>query len=412
MFNRLRRWLNRFFNRTRTINNEPLNKVSLIVIILIDIFILINVFTGLDDISKWYLSPSQVYPCYAEWNAYQEQTSQTKDYDAIRLALPDNTITPFSVRETYQQVEPDHLGTVSEICVQYADLKDKINNPENQNIIKTIDQKQTEIGTLDQENRNIRAQYDSTLLEQIAGQPRNQSINAVEAARAKQQLDQNNATIASLKTDISNLKDELVSKPESVSFLSFLKNSGSFSAVEQGYERASFWYPSIQLVFQAFFLLPLIFIAASVHSFAQRRRYGLVTLISWHLLVIFCIPLIIKVFEFLQVGVIFQFLFDLIQALFGGLLFLLSYVYILLIPLIGFGIIKFFQTVVFNAKLQAAGRFQKTRCIKCAKKIRSQDAYCPHCGYGQFTECHTCHELTYSYLPHCRNCGATQEPHR
>ncbi|MFN5873366.1 MAG: hypothetical protein ACK44G_12660, partial [Aphanizomenon sp.] len=71
MFTRIRRLLNRFFNNSRTLNNEPLNKVSLIVIILVDIFILINVFTGLNDISQWYLSPSQSYPCYFEWNDYK-----------------------------------------------------------------------------------------------------------------------------------------------------------------------------------------------------------------------------------------------------------------------------------------------------------------------------------------------------
>ncbi|MHC5728420.1 MAG: hypothetical protein ACYTXY_30770, partial [Nostoc sp.] len=62
MFARIRRLLSQFFSKSRTINNEPLNKVSLIVIILIDIFILINVFTGLDDISRWYISPTEAYP--------------------------------------------------------------------------------------------------------------------------------------------------------------------------------------------------------------------------------------------------------------------------------------------------------------------------------------------------------------
>lgn len=62
MFSRVRRIIRQFFRKTRTINNEPLNKVSLIVIILVDIFILINVFTGINDISGWYISPSQAYP--------------------------------------------------------------------------------------------------------------------------------------------------------------------------------------------------------------------------------------------------------------------------------------------------------------------------------------------------------------
>ncbi|BAY26141.1 hypothetical protein NIES2100_59520 [Calothrix sp. NIES-2100] len=408
MFARIRRLLNQLFRKSRTINNEPLNTVSLIVIILIDIFILVNVFTGLDDISRWHLSPNQAYPCYSEWQNYRTKNTQDKDYEVIRQGLPYNLNQP-SFQQTYQQAETGHLGKVSSTCLQYADVKNKITNSANQQIVKNIDQQQAKISNLEQKNRTIRAQYDSTLLEKIAGQSREQSINQVAAEKAKQNLEENNRQIATLKAEISTLKTQLTSKPESVSYLAFLKDENKFTEVEKGYKQASFWYPSIQLGFQSLFLLPLILIAFSVHNFAQRRRYGLISLISWHLLIIFFIPLILKIFEFLQIGVIFKFLVDIINAIFGGLLFLISYIYILLIPLIGFGIIKFFQQFVFNAKVQAANRVQKSRCINCAKKIRHHDSHCPHCGYYQYVECQNCHELTYKHLPHCKHCGHVQD---
>lgn len=409
MLSQIRRFLRQFFRRSRTINNEPLNKVSLVVIILIDIFILINVFVGLDDISKWYISPAQAYPCYIEWENYQTKTTPDKDYEIVKSALPYDTINQSSFQRTYQQAEEGHLGNVSQICLNYGSYKDKINNPANHQSIKTIDQKQSKIDSLEQSNRNIRTQYDSSLLEKIAGQPREQSINSVGANRAKQELDRNNRSISQLKQEISDLKNQLISKPESTGFINFLKDDNTFNSVESGYQKVSFWYPSIQLTFQSLFLLPLILLALFVHNFTQRKRYGLISLISWHLLIIFFIPLIFKVFEFFQVGAIFQFLFDIISAIFGQLLFLVSYIYILLIPLVGFGIIKFFQKIVFNAKVQAASRVQKSCCIKCAKKIKHQDTYCPHCGYYQYIECSNCHNLTYKYLPYCKQCGYTQE---
>lgn len=409
MLARIRRLWNQFFDKTRTINNEPLNTVSLIVIILIDIFILINVFTGLDDISRWHLSPYQAYPCYSEWQNYRTQKAQDKDYEIVRLALPYNTNNQSSFQQSYQQTETGHLGKVFPTCLEYAGYKDKINNSANQQIIKSVEQRQAKISSLEQSNRNIRTQYDSTLLEKIAGQPREQSINQVAAEKAKQNLEQNNRQITTLKTKISSLKNELVSKAESVNFLAFIKDENQFTEVEKGYKQASFWYPSIQLGFQSLFLLPLILIAFLVHNFAQRRRYGLISLISWHLLIIFFIPLILKIFEFLQVGAIFQFLFDIISTIFGGLLFLISYIYILLIPLVGFGIIKFFQQFVFNAKLQAAKRVQNSCCVNCAKRIRQQDSHCPHCGYYQYMECQNCHEFTYKHLPYCKHCGYSQD---
>jgi predicted RNA-binding Zn-ribbon protein involved in translation (DUF1610 family) len=409
MFTRIRRILSQFWSQSRTINNEPLNKVSLIVIILIDIFILINVFTGLDDISRWHISPNEAYPCYSEWQNYRAKTTKDKDYEIVRLSLSDYQNNQPSFQETYQKAEAGHLGKVSQTCLQYASYKDKIDNPEKQQIIKTIDQKQARISTLEQANRTIKAQYDSTLLEKIAGQGREQSINQVSAEKAKQTLEQNNRQISTLKQEISTLKNELLAKPENISFITFLKDNNQFREVEKGYQQASFWYPSIQLGFQSLFLLPLIIIALSVHKFAQRRGYGLVSLISWHLLVIFFIPLIVKVFEFLQIGAIFQFLFNIISTLFGGLVFLINYAYILLIPIIGFGIIQFFQKVVFNTKVQAANRVQKSRCVNCAKKIRQVDTYCPHCGYYQYVECQNCHNLTYKHLSYCKHCGTSQD---
>src|SRR5689334_18737451 len=83
---------------------------------------------------------------------------------------------------------------------------------------KTIKQKQAQISRLEQTNRDIRAKYDSTLLEKIAGQPREQSINQVSAEKAKQELDKNNGQISTLKQENSNLQNQLLAKPESTSF--------------------------------------------------------------------------------------------------------------------------------------------------------------------------------------------------
>jgi hypothetical protein len=409
MLTQLRRLLNRFFRRSRTINNEPLNKVSLIVIILIDIFILVNVFTGLNDISQWYINPSQAYPCYSEWKNYQTQTTSDKDYEIIQFSVISARNYQSTFQQTYQQAAVGRLGTVSQTCLEYGSYKDQLNNPENQQIITAIDQKQAEINELEQTNRRIREQYDSTLLEKIAGQPREQSINLVEAEKAKQQLEQNNRNIARLKQEIAELKNQLTAKPESLAFINLLKDDGTFQSVENDYQQASFWYPSIQFSFQSLFLLPLIFLSLSVYNFAQRKGYGLIALISWHLSVVFFIPLIFKIFEFLQFGAIVQVIVDLISTLLGGLVFLVSYAYILLIPLIGFGIIKFFQKIVFNPKVQAARRVQKSRCIRCANKIPTHDAYCPHCGFYQYAECHNCHSMTYKYLPYCKQCGQSQD---
>jgi len=415
MLSRLRRSVGRFFNKSRKINHEPINKVSLIVIILVDLVILGNVFAGLDDISRWPLSPGETYPCQVEWQQYRASTADQKDYEIIRNAPRSpigseySSVVPFDdlVDPTQTKIR-GRLGQLSEVCVDYSVTQRALNTPERQTLTKQLNDTQAEIVSFTQKNNTIRQQYDSTLLEEIAGQERDRSINNVGAAEARQEIERNERAIAQRETTLKELKAELVALPESQAFLSLLNNDAKFEQVDNGYQRASFWYPSIQLLFQGLFLLPLIVIASAVHRFAQRRNYGYVALISWHLFVIFCIPLVWKLFEFLQVGFLVELLLELLEVLFGGLRFLLNYLQILLIPVIGFGIIKFFQKVVFNTRLQAANRIQKGRCVRCAKRIRKHDEHCPHCGYAQYQECHNCHSPTYKHLPHCKHCGADQ----
>ena len=413
MFARMRRVLSRLFDRSRTINNEPLNRMSLIVIIFVDLFILTNVFTGLDDITRWHLSPAQAHPCYLEWNSYH-QTTGNKDYDIVRKAAIAQTnenmysSDPKFSAKTYERDAKNHLGNIASICLDYAGIRDKVNTPENRKIVSTIDRQQADIGKLEAANQIVKSQYDSSLLEKIAKQTRDRSINQVGAEKAKQTLDQNNLKISGLKLETTNLKNTLVAKPESIAFTSLLKDNNKFSPLKSSYQQASFWYPSIQFGFQAAFLFPLILGASVINNFAQRRGYGLIALISWHLLVIFLIPLLFKVFEFLQVGVIFTWISKFIYRIFGSLLFLISYIYILLVPLLGFGLIKVFQKFVFNSKIQTATRVQKSQCVNCASKIRSSDIYCPHCSTYQLSECQTCHHLTYKGLPYCNQCGHAQ----
>lgn len=393
-----------FWRRSRLVNEEPLNRVSLIVIILVDIFILINVFSGLSEISNWPLSPSQAHPCYAPWQAYRQDTASDRDIRFLEQQISLNPPTQTAV-EHLQKSSKGKLGTISAICFTYAEYQDAVNRPTHRERLQQRQQKQAQIQTLEATNARIREEYDSTLLEQLAGQPSDQSINLVEAAKAKATLEANNHQIAALINEIAALEQAILQEADSQAFLKFLAEEATFTQLESQYQRSHFWYPSLQFVLQALFLLPLIAIALLVHRFADRRCYGLLALMSWHLLVIFLIPLVLKIFELLQVGALFEWLSSVILALFGGLLFLVSYLYILLIPAVGFGIIKVAQVLFLNPQQQAAGRIQKQRCVHCGKRLRDLDQYCPHCGYLQWMPCPNCQQSTYRPLPYCRHCG-------
>jgi hypothetical protein len=423
---KLSRLWQRFFRKSRMVNNQQaLNAPSLIVLVLVDIFILVNVFFGLNDISSWHLSPSQAYPCYGEWQAYRDNSTAGKDYEMLRRAIVQNPnegaiyspIAPLAepnsqtgtFRQAYEKVGVSRQGKVDQQCLDYAGLKDALRTPENRKTIGEIDKKLDRVTRLEEDNRRIRQQYDSTLLEKVAGQPRNQSINNVSADKAKATLDANNTEIAQRKQEASDLKQTFLKQPSAQTYLNQLQNTDVFGAIAKGHAKASFWYPSIKLGLQALFLVPLITIAYAIHRFALRKNYGLVALLSWHLLVIALIPALLKVFEFLQVGAIAQWIIEIIGRISGGLLFLVSYLQIALIPLAGFLLIKLFQRfnrASVNPKLQAESRIRLSLCLSCGKKVGPQDAHCGHCGYRQYSECPSCHAMTHRHLPHCTHCGS------
>jgi predicted RNA-binding Zn-ribbon protein involved in translation (DUF1610 family) len=401
MLTKLRRLFQRFFRKSSTLNRQPLNAASLIVIVLVDIFILVNVFIGLNDVSSWPLSPTGTYPCYGEWRTYRESKVAGKDYEIVRQSIgsqPDTNST-----------ERGHLGKVNTACLSYGSLKDALRTPEYEKAVASIDANLVKIGNLENSTTKIRSQYDSTLLEKGVGQARSRSLNGVSAEEAREKIDSNAAAIAVFKQETSDLKKTLLAQPAVLAFLSRLQDSSAWETIAAGQRHAAFWYPSIQLGFQALFLLPLILVSLAIHRFALRKNYGLVALITWHLLIIALVPALFKLFEFLQVGVFFQWIATTIIGIFGGLLFLASYVQILLIPLAGFALIKFIQRLGKSSgkpQVKAAMRIALSQCLSCGKKVRSGDIHCAHCGYQQLAPCPTCDTLTHRHMPHCTHCGA------
>ncbi len=417
MLTSLHRIFSRFSQNSRQVNNEPLNKVSLIVIILIDLFILFNTFQGLNEIAQWPMSPSTAHPCHSEWQRYRQDKPDSRDINILRNALEPQLYSPplgsdaaTTLEQQFRQSNAIHLGQVAETCLNYAALHDQIATSSAKSFQEQINQKQSQIQQLESSNAQIRSQYDSTLLEEIAGQSSERSINAVAASQAKQTLADNDSKISALKQETKALEQQILGQPESVAFLDFLQDDQQWQPLETSYRRSQFWHPTIQLGMQTAFLLPLMALAFWIHRTCQRRGYGLAALISWHLLVVFFVPFVFKVFELLQFGAVFAAIADIVWELAQGLIFLVRYAAILTIPLVGFGLIRFFQRFVFNPKIQAANRVQKNRCIRCAKRLGPHDDHCPHCGYHQLTDCLSCHEPTYKHLPYCKQCGAAQAP--
>ncbi|MFB2920885.1 MULTISPECIES: double zinc ribbon domain-containing protein [Aerosakkonema] len=410
MLSFFRRISNKFVEKLTNIRHEPINKTSLIILILIDIFVLFNVFSGLNSISQWPLAPYEEFPCFESYQNYQ--TAEKKETFAFKVATIQNRIEQNKQSPLPSVDNSNRLGQVSNLCTNHTRLSKAVNTPETVRLKTSIDRLRNEISSSQQEIQTLQRQYNSTLLEKIAGQPTEKSINKVNADRIKSEIDRNQQQIADKEKQIVAQQTQLIQNPAADAYLKLLSNTPEYETLKKAYSTADFWYPNKQLLLQVLFLLPLIAIAYIWHSTAIRKNLGLQSLLSWHLLAIFCIPLIIKFFEFIQFGNLVRVAIELIVKLFGGLVFIASYAFILIIPLLGFGLIKLLQIWVFNPRVQAKKRIQKVRCINCNSKLRLSDEFCPYCGYDQYIDCSNCHQKAYKYSNFCSQCGHKIESDR
>jgi hypothetical protein len=404
MFSFIKRLFRELVRKSTYINHGSINKVSIVILILIDIFVLFNVFSGLDNIARWPISPLEEFSCFTYYENYQ--TSKQKGTFNFDAEIIENVITTGYQSPSIPDVKKaSRLGQVSKLCNSAEDLQKKINVKNNFNLKFSINQDRNKISDLNQEVETLQRQYDSTLLEKIAGQSSQKSINKVSAEQVKPKIDANKAQISERKKLIIEKQKRLIQQPASQAYLKLLNNTAQYKVLKEAYRSAQFWYPNKQLLLQTLFLLPLIALAYFVHSLANKRNKDLLALLSWHLLLIFCIPLLVKFFEFIQFGNLIGSLLERLIALLGGLLFIASYLLILIIPLLGFGLIKVLQKFVFNPKIQASKRIQNVRCINCNFKLLTGDGFCPSCGFSQFLDCPNCHQKTYKFTNFCKHCG-------
>lgn len=404
MFSFIKRLFRQLIRRSTYVHHESINKSSIIILVLVDIFVLFNVFSGLDNIAQWPLSPQEEFPCFSAHERYQDSKQKgTPDFNAVTIESIIDVSDKFS--SPLDDKRLSRLGKVSSLCDNVSRLTKEINTAENIKLKTSINQDRIIISRLSQDTETLRRQYDSTLLEKIAGQSSQKSIKQVSADQIKPKIDANNAKTSVQKKLILGKQTKLVQQPSSKEYLNRLNNISAYTKLQRNYTSAQFWHPNKQLFLQTVFLLPLIACAYFVHSFATKKNKGVIALISWHLLVIFCIPLLIKFFEFIQFGNLLGVVVEGLTTLLGGLLFITSYLLILIIPAAGFGLIKVLQKFVFNPKVQARNRIQNVRCINCNFKLVTGDEFCPSCGFSQFVDCSNCHQKTYKFTSFCKHCG-------
>lgn len=375
--------------------DEPLSSLSVVLLIILDIFIFTNVMIGVNGETAKVPKLAYYYPseCSRHFNDLQ---TDYNGFDAV------------SYRNTYASHLRPHL---SPQCQELEKIIEGIRSDE----AYTLNLKSLHALESRQQQNKIRleqlsAQYNTRLFEQIAQMPNNKELHD-----AKGEYD-------ALNLDSANLEEELKALPLVTALAGYKayeayieSNKASFAEAKKSYE---FWQPFKVYGHMLIFILPLLLLFGFLYRWSkgkelrQENYNPVVKIISAHIALILALPLVWYTLSLLYHVLPKTLLKNLIEFLVEiGLISLLNYLAIFLVVLFFGGLIYFIQKRTLRQK--QAVSYSKNRqkliswsqCFECEYKIDYTKAHCPFCGVALHEVCSACHKETNLHERFCSHCG-------
>ena len=386
-------------NSLTSLDNQPLSKATLVILLFLDIFILTAIFNGLA--------------------AHTRQLSTPDDYipGACSEIVIDRTWNPTNRIENLSELVNSHTNSVTHsqkadrherhpACTPYLTLLDQIKN--DKALATSFDERRNierEAQDLQSRIDQLKGSYDTALLETIA----QQSDPATDVGAIKAEFKQKSSRLNSLKPQIVALDQLINTNPTVAALWAKLQSSQASDrqALLAELRTLNFWYPVKKFGMQMLFLLPLFAIFYVWNNAAIRGSRSLQTLVSAHLVVIAFIPIFCKLIEAIYDIIPKQLLHRLIAFLTAFKLVAIWH-YLIIILAIGAALllIYIFQKKLFSHEKLIERRIAKGECQQCGKHLPNGAQACPHCGYVQFSPCPACGKPKHTQSRHCWACGA------
>jgi hypothetical protein len=380
-----------------SLDDQPLSKAALVIILFLDIFILIAIFNGLDRHTRQFSSPDEYIPHVCREIAINRHWNSTNRTDNLSQII-------ISYSTSYYQIEEKKKGR-HPICVPYIDLLDQIKNDKTlTGIFEERSKAGREAGELQRRIDDLKGAYDTSLLETLVGQQESRTnVDAI-----KREFQQKTNALNTLNNRIVSL-DQTISGDAKVKLL-WGKLQGLQAQDREkllsDLRRLNFWYPVKRLGMQIIFLLPLFAVFYAWNSASIRKNRGVQTLVSSHLLGVSFIPIFCKIIETLYdiiPKILLKKIIDLLESL--KLVAIWHYLVIALAVAAALFLIYIFQRKLFSREKLIERRILKGECQQCGKHLPAESYACPFCGFAQFRSCSSCNKLMHVHGKYCRECG-------
>lgn len=382
-----------------SLDDQPLGKAALTVIVFLDLFIIISIFEGLADHAGQLTTPEQHIPQYcrdivieADWNDANRllQTAQIVSKYRGNYDIPEE-----SDRKAQQHALCEPMARVLRV------IKDDEGLSKNLGEIVTL---RRESAVLRGEVERVKGAYDTSLLETVAGQ--RQGRANVESLRKEiaAKTGALNDTVRKLKLLESSIEQD-VRMRELYTLVAGVSDADRIR-LRDDLRRLNFWQPVKRLGMEMIFLLPLfiIFYCWNARSIARNRPFQ--TLVSSHLVVLVLIPVFFKVVELIYDIIpkkLLKHIIELLQSL--KLIALWHYLLMAIAILAALALIYLFQKKLFSRDKVLERRISKGLCQNCSRQLPPDSRICPFCGTEQYRTCGHCKKPTYVHGKYCKECG-------
>ena len=393
-----------FKNRLFRINNEePLSKLSLIVIIALDLFILFVVFRGLDDHTRQLTSPADYLPYDCREMLVRENWTDADKIEKLQqLTLSDYNNISYGYDSPFEHTKMERMHPDCRLFFE------KINAiAHDKEILEWFKARQRLVARKNQFTAGFeqsKGVYDTSLLEDIAepGSGQNKLPSIAQSLKDKaRQIDTFDAQISDLEARINNhakVRDLWAYVSEG--------DPARRDRLVEDIKRWEFRYPFKELFWQMLFLLPLFIVFYLWSARSVKKDNRLQVLISSHLLVIVSIPIFMKILD-VVLTLIPRHFFKKFFALLTALRIIAIWHYLVIVVAIGAALLAIYiiQKKVFNKRRLELKRLTKGQCRRCGKKLPANAVACPFCGMDQMVNCPACDHPTYAAGEYCVACG-------
>ncbi|NLY74629.1 MAG: zinc ribbon domain-containing protein [Firmicutes bacterium] len=357
----MKKMLLNFRNRMfRLDDDEPLSPLSVFVLILLDFFLLMVLFQGLDAHSRLLSSPDEYIPFLCQRIIIDRDWTENNRLDKLSKIVINYH------RSTYQE---EKTGKMHPLCKEVMDAIDRVKT--DKAVIRLFEEREQLIKL--QNEKGFLAENDPKYIE--------------------------------LSNEILEINQKINSNPKVTVLWSVIdKASVKQEELIKTLRNYRFIFPIYEILLQLLFLLPLLLVFYIWYKKSVNNRFQ--SVIATHLLVVVSIPIFLKMIE-LILNIIPEQIIKKFIDLLDSLKLIAIWYYIIIAIAIGITVLLIYhlQKHLFNRGKIIGKRIRNRNCVGCGKKLPDNDKYCFECGTSQYQACPECERLTYVNGNYCRECG-------